>query len=158
MISADLRRFGRPGLVTVVMLSIVLGVTACDQIEQDRFAIRADGEALLIAVCEPFRSDAINIEERASAGEWIELWVEDAAMPLSSGSVLSIGPTDFPSAFSKAEVVPDLSPGNTISILLSSRGSAQESSLTSSITIGEQGLSEDQWLSSDKSVKEEPCA
>ena len=147
---------GRNTAAVLIAAVMLIGTAACDQVEQDLTAIRADGKSLLIAICEPFRSQKINIGERIPGGEWVDLWVEQTPMDLSVSSIIAIGPTEYPVAFSNDDGRPDLSPGTRIDILLTSK-SDQEGSLTSAFEIGESGLSEEKWTSFRGELSDEPC-
>jgi hypothetical protein len=140
----------RTTLLVIAMAATVL--TSCEQIPSDPMALQITKSELRLVICESSeRPASISIEERVDRGSWSSIIESElgAISGLTSPIVLNASTAD-------RYRTPTVEAGVELGVIVDL---ADGTYLTSGFTLPENGtLSEGDWLRSDNSIGQIPCA
>lgn len=140
----------------VALIACVTVLTGCENfvVPGDIF-VKREGNALLVTVCSDIQAELISIgKKNEAAGEKSEdlLRIESAGF-LKAGTQISTS-----TYLSAGESQPRLNAGDELYVIVSDNDKDDPAALYGAFLIGEDGLSDQLWLSSDGTETAEPCA
>jgi len=147
-----------------IVLSVLVAVlaattlTACDPPAHDPIAIRMDGGALVVAICESISATTILMESRGPAtkdGEWEIFYSWKGSQEIAAGDTFRTENADDVEERGVRNT-PALIHKTSLSILFSDQVEPFQS-VSTHYEIGEEGVPDDGWLQWDGEVTEQPC-
>jgi len=118
-------------------------------------AIQAQGEELVVAVCQDIEVSSAALDRRnvAKGEDWAPFWTFSATMHLKVGDVLSTDEAVTPPIAGESRTWTPAVPGEDIAVLIL----GEPTNLQDGFRVPSTGLRDDVWLQGDGTETSDPC-
>ena len=125
-------------------------------------AVRSEGNDLAIVVCSDIAVGHLLVESRnlSRGQDWQVLWKVDSSFSARSGETLTPSKAPLEKTNGEFRTGTAVEPGDTVRVLIAESGPENGGAVIvrETFLVGEEGLSELDWLRSDHTTSTDPCA